>query len=63
MGAGWPWKTVSIPRRPTSFLFLDGGQALAKTAAIGALLRRLGAPWRWLAFDRPPAAGLTGPRL
>lgn len=43
------------PDNPTSFLFLDHGQALAKTAAIGALLRRLGPPWRWLAFvDRLP---------
>jgi predicted DCC family thiol-disulfide oxidoreductase YuxK len=43
------------PETPESFLFLDHGQALAKTAAIGALLRRLDAPWRWLAFiDRLP---------
>lgn len=43
------------PDHPDSFLFLDRGQALARTAAIGALLRRLRAPWRWLAFiDRLP---------
>jgi predicted DCC family thiol-disulfide oxidoreductase YuxK len=37
------------PDQPTSFLFLDDGQALEKSAAILALLRRLGAPWSWLA--------------
>jgi len=37
------------PDQPTSFLFLDGGQALEKSTAILALLRRLGAPWSWLA--------------
>ena len=37
------------PERPTSFLFLDAGRALAKSAAILALLRRLGSPWSWLA--------------
>lgn len=43
------------PETPESFLFFDHGRALAKTAAIGALLRRLDAPWRWLAFvDRLP---------
>jgi len=43
------------PETPESFLFFDHGQPLAKTAAIGALLRRLDAPWRWLAFiDRLP---------
>lgn len=43
------------PETPESFLFLDHGQALAKTAAIGALMRRLDPPWRWLAFvDRLP---------
>lgn len=43
------------PDTPESFLFLDHGQALTKTAAIGALLRRLDAPWRWLAvIDRLP---------
>lgn len=43
------------PDTPESFLFLDHGQPLAKTAAIGALLRRLRAPWRWFAFvDRLP---------
>ncbi len=38
------------PETPESFLFLDHGRPLAKTAAIGALLRRLDAPWRWFAF-------------
>ncbi|WP_425997120.1 thiol-disulfide oxidoreductase DCC family protein [Caulobacter sp. DWR1-3-2b1] len=43
------------PDNPASFLFLDHGQALEKTAAIGALLRLLKAPWRWLALvDRLP---------
>lgn len=43
------------PDNPASFLFLDGGRALQKTAAIGALLRRLKRPWRWLAgIDRLP---------
>jgi len=43
------------PDTPASFLFIDHGRALEKTAAIGALLRRLKAPWRWLAFvDRLP---------
>lgn len=37
------------PDQPTSFLFLDGGRALGKSAAILALLRRLGPPWSWLA--------------
>ncbi len=37
------------PDQPTSFLFLDGGRALEKSAAILALLRRLGPPWSWLA--------------
>jgi predicted DCC family thiol-disulfide oxidoreductase YuxK len=36
------------PDQPTSFLFLDGGQALEKSTAILALLRRMGAPWSWL---------------
>jgi predicted DCC family thiol-disulfide oxidoreductase YuxK len=38
------------PDQPTSFLFLDDGQALEKSTAILALLRRLGAPWSWLAI-------------
>lgn len=38
------------PETPESFLFLDHGRPLTKTAAIGALLRRLDAPWRWFAF-------------
>lgn len=37
------------PDQPTSFLFLDRGQALEKSAAVLALLRRLGGPWSWLA--------------
>ena len=37
------------PDQPTSFLFLDGGRAIEKSTAILALLRRLGAPWSWLA--------------
>ena len=36
------------PDQPTSFLFLDRGQALQKSAAVLALLRRLGPPWSWL---------------
>lgn len=43
------------PETPESFLFLDHGRPLTKTAAIGALLRRLDPPWRWLAVvDRLP---------
>lgn len=43
------------PDTPESFLFFEHGRPLAKTAAIGALLRRLDPPWRWLAFvDRLP---------
>ncbi len=43
------------PEAPESFLFFDDGRPLAKTAAVGALLRRLPAPWRWLALiDRLP---------
>lgn len=43
------------PDTPESFLFFEQGRPLTKTAAIGALLRRLNAPWRWLAFvDRLP---------
>jgi predicted DCC family thiol-disulfide oxidoreductase YuxK len=47
------------PDQPTSFLFLDGGRALDKSAAILALLRRLGAPWSWLAV----IGALPRPRL
>jgi predicted DCC family thiol-disulfide oxidoreductase YuxK len=47
------------PDQPTSFLFLDGGQTLEKSAAILALLRRLGPPWSWLAvIDVLPRAWL-----
>jgi len=43
------------PDTPESFLFLDQGQPLRKTAAVAALLRRLPAPWRWLGWiDRLP---------
>lgn len=43
------------PDTPESFLFFDHGQPLTKTAAIGALLRRMPTPWRWLAVvDRLP---------
>lgn len=43
------------PDHPASFVFFDCGRPMEKTAAIGALLRRLDAPWRWLAFvDRLP---------
>jgi len=43
------------PDAPQSFLFFDGGRALTKSAAVAALLRRLDAPWRWLALiDRLP---------
>jgi len=37
------------PDTPESFLFFDRGRPLRKTAAVAALLRRLPAPWRWLA--------------
>ncbi|WP_332873134.1 thiol-disulfide oxidoreductase DCC family protein [Caulobacter hibisci] len=37
------------PDDPASFLLIDGGRALEKSAAVLALLRRLGAPWSWLA--------------
>ncbi|PTS91587.1 MULTISPECIES: thiol-disulfide oxidoreductase DCC family protein [unclassified Caulobacter] len=43
------------PEHPASFVFFDRGRPLEKTAAIGALLRRLRPPWRWLAgIDRLP---------
>ena len=49
------------PDQPTSFLFLDGGRALAKSAAVLALLRRLGSPWSWLAvIDVLPRSWLDG---
>ena len=45
------------PDAPESFLFLDQGRPLRKTAAVAALLRRLPAPWRWLGWiDRLPRA-------
>lgn len=45
------------PDAPESFLFFDGGRPLRKTAAVAALLRRLPAPWRHLAWiDRLPRA-------
>lgn len=43
------------PDAPESFLFIDHGRPLRKTAAVAALLRRLPAPWRWLGWiDRLP---------
>jgi predicted DCC family thiol-disulfide oxidoreductase YuxK len=43
------------PDTPESFLFFDHGRPLTRTAALGALLRRLDAPWRWLGIiDRLP---------
>ena len=43
------------PDAPESFLFFDQGRPLRRTAAVAALLRRLPAPWRWLAIvDRLP---------
>ena len=38
------------PDFPESFLFFDHGRPLRKTGAVAALLRRLPAPWRWLAI-------------
>lgn len=47
------------PKSPESFVFLDQGRALTKTAALAAILRRASRPWRWLAIvDRLPR-GLT----
>ena len=37
------------PDTPQTFLFFDHGQALQKSAAVIALLKRLRTPWRWLA--------------
>lgn len=49
------------PDAPQSFLFFDNGRPLAKAAGVGALLRRLPAPWRWLGvLDRLPRA-ITDP--
>jgi len=49
------------PDQPTSFLFLDSGRVLEKSTAIMALLRRLGAPWSWLAvIDVLPRPWLDG---
>jgi len=43
------------PDAPESFLFFDHGQPRVRTAGFAALLRRLPAPWRWLAIiDRAP---------
>lgn len=45
------------PGAPESFLFFDSGRPLRKTAAVAALLRRLPAPWRHLAWiERLPRA-------
>ena len=38
------------PERPESFLFFDHGRPLGRAAGFAALLRRLPAPWRWLAL-------------
>lgn len=47
------------PASPESLVFLEHGQALTKTAAFAAILRRTPTPWRWLAIiDRLPR-GLT----
>lgn len=47
------------PESPESLVFLEHGRALTKTAAFAAILRRMPAPWRWLAIiDRLPR-GLT----
>jgi predicted DCC family thiol-disulfide oxidoreductase YuxK len=47
------------PDSPDSLVFFDHGQALTKTAAFGAILRRTSPPWRWFAIiDRLPR-GLT----
>lgn len=40
------------PDLPNSFIFMDRGQALQGSDAVIALLRRLPAPWRWLAAVR-----------
>jgi predicted DCC family thiol-disulfide oxidoreductase YuxK len=37
------------PDTPQTFLFFDAGWPLQKSAAVIALLKRLRAPWRWLA--------------
>lgn len=47
------------PDAPESLVFLAHGQALTKTAAFGAILRRLPAPWRWLAIIDGLPRGLT----
>jgi predicted DCC family thiol-disulfide oxidoreductase YuxK len=47
------------PDAPESFLFLDHGRPLKKTAAVAALLRRLPVPWRWLALIERLPRGLT----
>ncbi|AZS23116.1 MULTISPECIES: thiol-disulfide oxidoreductase DCC family protein [unclassified Caulobacter] len=45
------------PDAPESFLFFDSGRPLRKTAAVAALLRRLPAPWRHVAWiERLPRA-------
>jgi len=40
------------PDAPASFLFFDRGRALQASDAVIALLRRLPAPWRWMAVLR-----------
>lgn len=36
------------PNAPVSFLYFDGGKPLERSAAVLALVARLGRPWRWL---------------
>lgn len=47
------------PDAPESFLFLDRGRPLRKTAAVAALLRRLPVPWRWFASVERLPRGVT----
>ena len=47
------------PESPDSFVFLDQGRALTKTAAVAAILRRASRPWRWLAIIDHLPRGLT----
>lgn len=47
------------PESPDSLVFLDHGLALTKTAAFGAILRRMPAPWRWLAVIERLPRGFT----
>lgn len=47
------------PDSPESLVFLEHGRALTKTAAFAAILRRMPAPWRWLAIVDHWPRGLT----